>query len=151
MTYDFDHPGDKVRSPSKLSHVVLRTNNFQKMKKFYKTFLGAHPTHEDENFSFMTYDGEHHRIGIFNIPQLGSKNPGTSGLEHVSFTFETLSDLAISYLQRKANGIEPFWATNHGPTTSVYYKDPDGNILETQVENFWYDRRGDVIRTVSCL
>jgi hypothetical protein len=23
-----------------------------------------------------------------------------------------------------------------GPTTSVYYRDPDGNILETQVENF---------------
>ena len=25
---------------------------------------------------------------------------------------------------------------NHGPTTSIYYRDPDGNELETQVDNF---------------
>lgn len=42
----------------------------------------------------------------------------------------------MAYSQRKENGIVPFWAVNHGPTTSIYYKDPDGNILETQVENF---------------
>jgi hypothetical protein len=28
------------------------------------------------------------------------------------------------------------WCVNHGPTTSVYYKDPDGSLIETQVENF---------------
>ena len=25
---------------------------------------------------------------------------------------------------------------NHGVTTSLYYNDPDGNMLETQVDNF---------------
>jgi hypothetical protein len=25
---------------------------------------------------------------------------------------------------------------NHGPTTSLYLRDPDGNELETQVDNF---------------
>lgn len=25
---------------------------------------------------------------------------------------------------------------NHGPTTSIYYEDPDGNSIETQVDNF---------------
>lgn len=25
---------------------------------------------------------------------------------------------------------------NHGPTTSLYYRDPDGNQIETQVDNF---------------
>ncbi|MBG71394.1 MAG: biphenyl 2,3-dioxygenase, partial [Gammaproteobacteria bacterium] len=25
---------------------------------------------------------------------------------------------------------------NHGPTTSLYYEDPDGNRVEFQVENF---------------
>ena len=42
----------------------------------------------------------------------------------------------MAYRQRKANGIEPYWCTNHGPTTSIYYHDPDGNDIETQVENF---------------
>jgi hypothetical protein len=28
------------------------------------------------------------------------------------------------------------WTTNHGPTTSLYYRDPDGNKIELQVDNF---------------
>ena len=28
------------------------------------------------------------------------------------------------------------WCVNHGPTTSMYYRDPDGNLLETQTDNF---------------
>ncbi|KEF61052.1 uncharacterized protein A1O9_02617 [Exophiala aquamarina CBS 119918] len=136
VKYNFDAPGASVLPPMKLAHVVLRTSNFSSMKQFYETFLGAHVAFENELFSFITYDDEHHRIGIINIPGVGAKNPLTAGLEHIAFTYKTLDELAMSYLQRKENGIEPFWTTNHGPTTSVYYKDPDGNILETQVDNF---------------
>jgi hypothetical protein len=28
------------------------------------------------------------------------------------------------------------WSVNHGVTTSIYYADPDGNQLETQVDSF---------------
>lgn len=28
---------------------------------------------------------------------------------------------------------------NHGPTTSIYYQDPDGNNIETQVDNLPVD------------
>lgn len=42
----------------------------------------------------------------------------------------------MAYRQRKARGIEPVWSVNHGPTTSMYYKDPDGNKIEAQVDNF---------------
>jgi len=136
MKYNFDAPGTTVLPPSKLAHVVLRTSNFNSMKEFYKTFLGAQVAFENEVFSFITYDDEHHRIGIVNIPIVGPKNPLTAGLEHIAFTYKTLDELAMAYLQRKENGLKPFWTTNHGPTTSVYYKDPDGNILETQVDNF---------------
>lgn len=70
------------------------------------------------------------------MPHLLPKNPATSGLEHISFCYRSLDELAISYLQREALRILPFWCVNHGPTTSVYCKDPNGNILETEVENF---------------
>ncbi|KAF2159830.1 hypothetical protein M409DRAFT_29640 [Zasmidium cellare ATCC 36951] len=131
-----DNPGKAVLSPYKLAHVVLRTNNFDAMPSFYKTFLGGHAIFENEMLSFQTYDEEDHRIGIMAMPGVGPKNPATSGLEHISFCYRSLTELATSYLQRKANGIEPFWCVNHGPSTSVYYKDPDGNVLETEVENF---------------
>ena len=35
----------------------------------------------------------------------------------------------------KAEGIEPFWCINHGPTISMYFKDPDANRVELQVEH----------------
>ncbi|KAK4954229.1 hypothetical protein LTR10_007659 [Elasticomyces elasticus] len=135
MKATLDQPGSNVLSPTKLAHVVLRSNNFDAMRAFYKTFLGATPAYENHFLCFLRYDSEHHRLGIVNMP-IGPKNAATSGLEHISFTFNTLEELAMSYLQRQKHGIEPFWCVNHGPTTSVYYHDPDGNTLETQVDNF---------------
>jgi hypothetical protein len=36
----------------------------------------------------------------------------------------------------KAKGIVPVATINHGPTTSMYYSDPDGNRVELQIDNF---------------
>jgi catechol-2,3-dioxygenase len=139
MASKFDTTSSKVISPSKLAHIVLRTSKFEEMVEFYKTFLGATTTYENAFLSFLTYDDEHHRIAIVSIPGTGPKQPTSSGLEHIAFTFDSLSDLASAYTQRKAKGITPYWSINHGPTTSIYYQDPDGNNIETQVDNLPVD------------
>lgn len=126
----------KVKSPSSLAHVVLRTPNFEAMNNYYKTFLGAEASYENDILSFLTYDEEHHRIAIVAVPGTGPKVQKSAGLEHIAFTFDTLDDLCLTYRQRKEAGIEPTWCVNHGPTTSIYYTDPDGNMIETQVDNF---------------
>jgi hypothetical protein len=33
-------------------------------------------------------------------------------------------------------GVEPHRCFNHGPSTSFYYKDPDGNVVEMSATNF---------------
>ncbi|OAP57539.1 hypothetical protein AYL99_08277 [Fonsecaea erecta] len=126
----------KVKSPISLAHVVLRTSNYEPMVQFWQTFLGAEISFKDDQLAFLRYDAEHHRIAIIRVPGTGPKVPTSAGLEHIAFTFETLDDLTESYQQRKALGVEPCWCTNHGPTTSIYYRDPDGNRIETQVDNF---------------
>ncbi|KAI9836766.1 MAG: hypothetical protein M1819_000931 [Sarea resinae] len=136
MAADFDAPVSKVLRPSHLAHVVLRTSNLRRMVSFYTTFLGGTVTHENEVLSFITYDEEHHRIAILELPDTAPKIATSSGLDHISFSFDTLADLFLSYRHRKQHGIEPVWCVNHGPTTSIYYKDPDENVLETQVDNF---------------
>ncbi|KAK5676976.1 hypothetical protein LTS10_010740 [Elasticomyces elasticus] len=133
---DFTKPSSKVISPSGLAHIVLRTANYQPMVDFYTAFLGGSVTYGNPFISFITYDEEHHRIAILKVPGTGPKQPKSSGLEHVSFSWNTLHDLLLSYKQRKDLGIKPIWAVNHGPTTSIYYRDPDGNMIETQVDNF---------------
>ncbi|EXJ74049.1 uncharacterized protein A1O5_02343 [Cladophialophora psammophila CBS 110553] len=127
---------EKTLSPKKLAHVVLRTKDLKRMNDFYQKFLGAEIVYGNEFLSFLTYDDEHHRIAIAEIPTDSPKDEASSGLDHIAFTFDTLEDLTRAYTQRKEHGITPFWCVNHGPTTSMYYKDPDGNKLETQVDNF---------------
>lgn len=133
---DFDDVGTKVLSPSMFAHVVLRTGSLPKMVDFYTTFLGGRVTHGNDFVSFITYDSEHHRIAILGIPSTGPKQPHSAGLEHIAYSFPTLSSLLLAYRQRKARGISPVWCVNHGPTMSIYYRDPDDNMIETQVDNF---------------
>lgn len=135
MPNTLSNPGSEVLSPSSLAHVVLRSSNFSAMRDFYKIFLGATASFESDDLAFLTYDEEHHRIAIINMPHLGAKDSNKRGLDHIAFTYPTLDTLALAYLQRKANGILPAWPVNHGPTTSIYYLDPDGNRLETQVRD----------------
>ena len=123
-------------SPAKLAHVVLRTRNLEEMKVFYQKFLGAEVEFENEVACFLRYDDEHHRIGILKFEGLSESGRTAPGLEHVAFTFNNVHDLLKVWQQRKAYRIEPIWCVNHGATTSMYYEDPDGNKLESQVDNF---------------
>lgn len=122
--------------PVKLAHVVLRTPRFQEMKAFYAQLLCAAPAYENEQLTFMTYDEEHHRIGIINMPHLGPADKSAAGLEHVAFTYADLPSLLAAYVHNRDGGIRPFWTINHGPTVSFYYRDPDGNKVELQYDTF---------------
>ena len=122
--------------PTRLSHMVLRTPRFAEMRAFYLNLLGAHPAYENDQICFMTYDEEHHRLGLINMPHLGDVDKERAGLEHIAFTYETLPLLLAAYQHNKAEGIEPFWTIIHGPTVSMYYRDPDGNQVEFQYDVF---------------
>jgi catechol-2,3-dioxygenase len=135
---DFDAASThaQVLRPVSLAHVVLRTANLARSAAFYTAFLGGHVAYSNPTISFITYDEEHHRIALVELPGTRPKDAAACGLEHIAFGFGSLADLLLAYRQRRARGIEPVWCVNHGPTTSIYYRDPDGNMLETQVDNF---------------
>lgn len=122
--------------PKEFVHFVLKSSRFPEQVAFYKTFLNAWEVFGDGSVSFLTYDDEHHRLAIANIPNLPDLDPRAAGFEHIAYSFHTLGDLLANFLRLKAAGIEPYWCINHGPTTSLYYRDHDGNQIETQVDNF---------------
>lgn len=123
-------------SPSKLAHFVLRTSKYAEVLAWYKYVLNAVPAFESEALAFLSYDDEHHRVAILHIPDLGEQPEGIAGVHHVAFTYDRLIDLLENHERLAARGIEPVYSINHGPTTSLYYADPDQNQLEFQVENF---------------
>ncbi len=57
-------------------------------------------------------------------------------MHHSAFEYESFADLNASYLRLHEAGIEPDICIDHGMTLSYYYKDPDGNRVELQVDNF---------------
>jgi catechol 2,3-dioxygenase-like lactoylglutathione lyase family enzyme len=123
-------------TPSKLAHVVLKTSNFTAMTRWYLKVLNGRIALGNEFLSFITYDEEHHRIGIANVRRLGTIDPERSGLDHIAFTFGDLGRLLSTFVRLRAEAILPSWTMNHGVTTSFYYKDPDGNKVELQFDNF---------------
>lgn len=125
-----------IASPIKLAHVVLRTSRFDEMVAWYKQVFNATPAFENDQIAFLAYDDEHHRIAFINVPGLGEQPAGIAGVHHVAFTYDNLKLLLDNYERLRELGIEPTWPVNHGPTTSLYYTDPDGNQLEFQVDNY---------------
>ena len=122
--------------PSKLAHVVIRSPRFAESCAWWSTVLDAKPSYENDQLSFMTYDDEHHRIGIINMPHLEDQDIGKAGPEHIAFTYDELGELLATYRRLKRDGIEPFWTINHGPTISIYYRDPDATKVELQYDVF---------------
>ncbi len=123
-------------APAKLAHVALQTSRYEEMLQWYKVFLEAELVLGTPGVSFLAYDEEHHRIAIINMPGLEDKTPQIGGVAHVAFTYETLDDLFATYERLAAEGIKPFWCINHGATLSMYYRDPDNNQMELQIDTF---------------
>ncbi len=124
-------------SPAKFAHFVLVTRDLTRLRDWYVTVLHGRVVYQDPILCFITYDDEHHRIAIGAFPGVEEREPGVRvGLHHTAFTYRDLGELLYTYRRLKAGGIEPYWCVNHGPTTSMYYRDPDGNRVELQVDNF---------------
>ena len=52
----------------------------------------------------------------------------------MAFTFKSLGELLETYTRLKESDIRPYWCINHGPTTSMYYRDPDNNQVELLID-----------------
>lgn len=127
----------RTAPPAKLAHIALQTSRLEEMMKFYQTLLSCRVFfYAPGVVAFLTFDEEHHRIALLAMPSLKPYAREYAGVQHTSFTYPSFAELLGNYLRLKEQGILPVWCTNHGPTTSMYYRDPDGNTLEMQVENF---------------
>jgi len=128
-------PSD-VKSPAYFAHIVLYTKKFQELVDWYCQFLGARVTGASQGLAFLTYDDEHHRIAIIETPDYKDREPNTVGMAHFAYSYASIGDMVHQYERLKAADVMPARTINHGPTTSMYYRDPDENAVEIQVDNF---------------
>lgn len=129
-------PQHDPKPPLKLAHLVFKTRDKRRMLDWYRTVLAGHIVFENDFIGFMTYDDEHHRVAVIQDPSLEPPAPRAAGLHHAAFTYADLPTLLATWRRLRDAGIAHAHAINHGPTTSIYYADPDGNRIELQIDNF---------------
>jgi catechol 2,3-dioxygenase-like lactoylglutathione lyase family enzyme len=133
----------------RLSEVVLRTTDYDRLCDFYSLLLDqprsvemAPPKSADPDeptricfFNFYFDYPYTERIAIFECADVGA---GTSshGLHHFQLRVRNLDALLDLYSRLKAAGQQPLETANHGPGTSIYYLDPDRNKIELSSLNF---------------
>jgi catechol-2,3-dioxygenase len=124
-------------SKPKFSHIVFQTAQGEAMRNWYSTVLDGYVVFSDDVLSFITYDEEHHRVALIHPPMdMDRKTEKTAAFHHSAYTFENIDDLLERYVMLRDKGIHPAVCICHGITTSMYYKDPDGNFAELQVDTF---------------
>lgn len=121
-------------SPQKLAHVVFQTNNVAELRDWWCSLLEAKVQYGNDDLAFLSFDDEHHRIAMAKFADHDPRQPNAMGMHHVAFTYPNLSELVQTYERLRDEGILPWWEIRHGPTLSLYYRDPDGNQAELQVD-----------------
>jgi len=121
-----------------LHHVTLTTTRLQAMIDWYVLTIGLKPLYQFPGGAWLTNDAANHRFALLAMPGLGDdpEKQAHAGLHHHAYEYATLADLLATYARLKAHGILPAMTLDHGMTLSIYYPDPDGNLLELQVDNF---------------
>ncbi len=155
MTTDSDlQPSSALR----ISETILKTGRLDAMKAWYTTILGVAPFFEhapapnttpgdfggqtrasDLRMCFFRLSLDYpyvQSIGLFEEPGTGPAARGAAGLHHMQLMAADLDALCGKYEELRGHGLRPHRSTDHGPFTSFYYRDPDGNNVEITAQNF---------------
>ena len=131
-------PNDTALAPPVLHHVTFKTTKLQEMIDWYGVVVGMRVNFQDPVGAWMSNDDANHRIALLAIPGLidDPEKRRRTGMHHSAFEYPTFGALYGNYARLRDRGITPAFSLDHGVTTSLYYNDPDGNVVELQVDNF---------------
>lgn len=111
-----------------LAHFGLRTRDLPTAIEWYTRALGAYVRFQNDMAAFMSFDDVHHRFVLWDDGDTGEKPENARGVDHIGFSCGGPAELAGEYERLKGLGIAPVMSVNHHFTSSLYYRDPDGNV-----------------------
>jgi catechol 2,3-dioxygenase-like lactoylglutathione lyase family enzyme len=120
----------------RLDHVVIHVSDWERSNAFYRDVLGAELIEKGD-------DGpsRHYRLGDQQLnvhgpgmdPHPVAARPVTPGNSDLCFVWDGPIDAAVEHLERHGVVVEKGPVTQYGGRgegTSVYFRDPDGSLLE---------------------
>jgi len=117
-----------------LDHVVIAVSDWERSTAFYRDVLGAEVVELDKGrvaFRFGEQQLNVHGPGATPVPR--AADPVRPGNSDLCFCFAGSAEEAAAHL--RARGVEPELGPvertgARGPGRSVYFRDPDGTLLE---------------------
>jgi catechol 2,3-dioxygenase len=125
---------------TKIGHVLIAVHDLARSKDFYARVLGFEILEEDPDHGglFMTIGEGTHVVDLVQLP--GTQPPlapqsfaevrPSLGFGHVAFPVGSARDLRLAYFELIDNQVRVLGIVDHESQESIYFCDPDGNILE---------------------
>lgn len=121
----------------RVGHLVLRVKDIERSKRFFQDVLGFPVVGQNERgMVFFSTDVEdnHHMVALMPGKEgAAMPTPDQIGMQHVSFELGSFAELQAAWRKFKENDVPIRYTVFHGISKSIYFSDPDGNMLEVYV------------------
>ncbi len=118
------------------SHLTLRCKDLGTSREFYQAMLNLFAVGEDETGRvYLAGDPDTKLVvlALSQAPEADVPVPAPKkmyGLEHFSIETGSFQQLQAIFRRFKENGVTIDHTMDHGITNSIYFLDPDGNLIE---------------------
>ena len=124
----------------RLGHVLISVRDLERSKDFYTRILGFKVLEQDPGHGglFLSIGGLGNTLDLFqctNADAVASSDADLAGrnglgVRHMAFAVETEDDLRDAYFALQAAKVAIVRAIDHVSQKSIYFHDPDMNLLE---------------------
>lgn len=118
----------------RLDHCVIAVSDWERSNVFYRDVVGAEVVELDRGrFAYRLGDQQLNVHGPGATPSPRARQPVEPGNSDLCFVWPGPIADAAAHLERAGVAVEegPVTRTGaRGPATSVYFRDPDGSLLE---------------------
>ncbi|MBX9700945.1 MAG: VOC family protein, partial [Acetobacteraceae bacterium] len=126
-------------TPAALTHMGIYVRDLPRMREFYTTVLGLTVTDQGvsprlgSELCFMSADPKvHHQVVLVS----GRPESATySTVMQISFTVPSLAALRDARDRALAAGGTDMRQVSHGNAWSIYFADPEGNVIEMYLDS----------------
>ena len=116
-----------------LDHLVLTVQNVEATVSFYESVLGMRAVTFGADRRALEFGNQKINLHPVSAPMEPHAAQPTAGSADLCFIISTPVQEAVAHLQRLGVPVEagPVPRTGaQGPISSVYFRDPDGNLIE---------------------
>ena len=117
----------------RLDHVVIAVSDFERSNRFYRDVLGAEIVEIDGRVAYRVGGQQLNVHGPGVQPAMVARIPVTPGNSDLCFEWDGTIAGAVAHLKAQGVRVEAGPMPRGGAKgrgTSVYFRDPDGTLLE---------------------